>query len=73
VILLNTVAMAIWTVGVFSALYAAYLRPELRVTSSHHVPLVSRYTSRNSKLRRPTEGTQMIFPGLLIFFDHLNN
>jgi hypothetical protein len=34
VVLLNTVAMAIWTVGVFSALYAAYLRPELRVTSS---------------------------------------
>jgi len=34
VILLNTVAMAVWTVGVFSALYAAYLRPELRVTSS---------------------------------------
>jgi len=34
VVLLNTVSMAIWTVGVFSALYAAYLRPELRVTSS---------------------------------------
>jgi Alternate to MurJ len=34
VILLNTVAMAIWTVGVFSALYAGYLDPELRVTSS---------------------------------------
>jgi hypothetical protein len=34
VVFLNTVAMAIWTVGVFSALYAAYLRPELRVTSS---------------------------------------
>ncbi len=34
VVLLNTVAMAIWTVGVFSALYAAYLHPELRVTSS---------------------------------------
>jgi hypothetical protein len=31
---LNVVAMAIWSVGVFSALYAAYLRPELRVTSS---------------------------------------
>jgi hypothetical protein len=30
----NTVAMAIWTVGVFSALYAGYLRPELRLTSS---------------------------------------
>jgi hypothetical protein len=33
VVLLNVVTMAIWTVGVFSALYAAYLRPELRVTS----------------------------------------
>jgi hypothetical protein len=30
----NTLAMSIWTVGVFSALYAAYLRPDLRVTSS---------------------------------------
>jgi hypothetical protein len=30
----NTLAMAIWTVGVFSALYAVYLRPDLRVTSS---------------------------------------
>jgi Amj-like protein len=34
VALLNTAAMSIWTVGVFAALYAAYLRPELRVTSS---------------------------------------
>jgi hypothetical protein len=34
VALLNAVSMAIWTVGVFAALYAAYLRPELRVTSS---------------------------------------
>jgi hypothetical protein len=34
VVLLNVLTMAIWTVGVFSALYAAYLRPELRVTSS---------------------------------------
>jgi hypothetical protein len=34
VVFMNTVAMAIWTVGVFSALYAAYLSPELRVTSS---------------------------------------
>jgi hypothetical protein len=34
VTLLNIAAMAIWTVGVFAALYAAYLRPELRVTSS---------------------------------------
>jgi hypothetical protein len=34
VILLNTVAMAAWTVGVFSAFYAPFLRPELRMTSS---------------------------------------
>ncbi len=34
VALLNAVGMAVWTVGVFAALYAAYLRPELRVTSS---------------------------------------
>lgn len=31
---LNTLAMAVWSVGVFSALYAGYLRPELRVTAS---------------------------------------
>jgi Alternate to MurJ len=31
---LNAVGMAVWTVGVFAALYAAYLRPQLRVTSS---------------------------------------
>jgi hypothetical protein len=34
VVFWNMVAMSIWTVGVFSALYAAYLRPDLRVTSS---------------------------------------
>ena len=34
VVFWNMVAMAIWTVGVFSVLYAAYLRPDLRVTSS---------------------------------------
>jgi hypothetical protein len=34
VVVLNAVAMAIWTVGVFAALYAGCLRPELRVTSS---------------------------------------
>jgi hypothetical protein len=33
-IALNTVAMAVWSVGVFSALYAGYLRPDLRVTAS---------------------------------------
>lgn len=41
VALLNTVAMAIWTVGVFAALYAAYLRPELRVTSSQLSAIVN--------------------------------
>lgn len=34
VIVLNTLAVALWTVGVFSALYAGYLNPELRVTAS---------------------------------------
>lgn len=34
VVALNTLAMAVWSVGVFSALYAGYLRPELRVTAS---------------------------------------
>jgi hypothetical protein len=34
IILLNVVAVALWTVGVFAALYAGYLNPQLRVTSS---------------------------------------
>ena len=34
VVAMNTVAMAIWTVGVFSSLYAGYLVPELRATAS---------------------------------------
>jgi hypothetical protein len=31
----NTVATAVWTVGVFAALYAGYLAPELRATASN--------------------------------------
>jgi hypothetical protein len=34
VIALNTVAVALWTVGVFASLYAGYLNPDLRVTAS---------------------------------------
>lgn len=34
VIALNVLAVALWTIGVFAALYAGYLNPELRVTSS---------------------------------------
>ena len=34
VILLNIIAVALWTVGVFASLYAGYLNPELRVTAS---------------------------------------
>jgi Alternate to MurJ len=34
VMTLNMVAVALWTVGVFAALYAGYLKPELRVTAS---------------------------------------
>jgi hypothetical protein len=41
VAILNTVAVAIWTVGVFAALYAGYLRPELRVTSSQLSSIVN--------------------------------
>lgn len=34
VIFLNVAAVALWTIGVFASLYAGYLKPELRVTSS---------------------------------------
>jgi hypothetical protein len=34
VIALNICAIALWTIGVFASLYAGYLNPELRVTSS---------------------------------------
>lgn len=34
VITLNVLAVALWTTGVFASLYAGYLNPELRVTSS---------------------------------------
>lgn len=37
----NTVAMAIWSVGVFAALYAGYLRPDLRVTASQMSAVVN--------------------------------
>jgi hypothetical protein len=33
-ILLNVIAVSLWTVGVFAALYAGYLNPQLRVTSN---------------------------------------
>jgi hypothetical protein len=38
---LNCVAMAVWSVGVFAALYAGYLRPELRVTASQMSAVVN--------------------------------
>jgi len=31
---MNVLAVALWTIGVFASLYAGYLNPELRVTSS---------------------------------------
>jgi len=34
VIALNVAAIALWTTGVFASLYAGYLNPALRVTSS---------------------------------------
>ncbi len=33
-VVMNVAAVSLWTVGVFAALYAGYLNPELRVTSS---------------------------------------
>jgi hypothetical protein len=41
VIALNVVATALWTVGVLAALYAGYLNPELRVTSSTLSPVIN--------------------------------
>ena len=41
VVALNTAAMAVWSVGVFAALYAGYLRPELRVTASQMSAVVN--------------------------------
>ena len=35
VLLVNAAATAVWTVGVFAALYAAYLAPDLRATASN--------------------------------------
>jgi hypothetical protein len=35
VVMLNVVAMAVWTVGVFASLYAGYLKPDLRVTCAN--------------------------------------
>jgi hypothetical protein len=35
VVLSNVLATAVWTVGVFASLYAGYLNPQLRVTSSN--------------------------------------
>ena len=40
-IIINVVAISLWTVGVFSALLAGYLNPQLRVTSSMLSSLVN--------------------------------
>jgi hypothetical protein len=37
----NTLSMAVWSVGVFAALYAGYLRPEIRVTASQMSAVVN--------------------------------
>ncbi|HEY9510084.1 MAG TPA: lipid II flippase Amj family protein [Verrucomicrobiae bacterium] len=41
VILLNVVAVALWTVGAFAALYAGYLNPQFRVTASQLSALIN--------------------------------
>lgn len=35
IVIMNTIAVAIWTVGVYAALYAGYLNAEFRVTASN--------------------------------------
>jgi len=40
-IILNMLAVSLLTVGVFSALYAAYFNPQLRVTSSSLAPILN--------------------------------
>lgn len=41
VVAMNTIAMSVWSVGVFAALYAGYLRPDLRVTASQMSAVVN--------------------------------
>jgi hypothetical protein len=41
VFILNGLAVALWTVGVFAALYAGFLKPELRVTSSNLAAVIN--------------------------------
>jgi hypothetical protein len=41
VLLVNGVATAVWTVGVFASLYAAYLAPDLRATASNLSAIVN--------------------------------
>lgn len=41
VVLMNMAATAVWTVGVFASLYAGYLNPELRATSSNLSGLIN--------------------------------
>jgi hypothetical protein len=40
-IALNVVAVSLWTVGVFAALYAGYLHPQLRMTASNLSSIVN--------------------------------
>jgi hypothetical protein len=41
IILLNVAVVALWAVGVFAALYAGYLHPELRMTASNLSSIVN--------------------------------
>jgi hypothetical protein len=45
VIVLNVIAMAIWTVGVFASLYAGYLKPELRVTCANLSSIINGFAT----------------------------
>ncbi|MFM0291337.1 lipid II flippase Amj family protein [Paraburkholderia megapolitana] len=45
VVVLNVLAMALWTVGVFASLYAGFLKPELRVTCANLSAVVNGFAT----------------------------
>jgi hypothetical protein len=44
-IFFNTIATAVWCTGIFSALYAGYLNPELRLTSSQLSSIINGFAT----------------------------
>lgn len=45
ILLMNVVAVALWTIGVFASLYAGYLDPEVRMTSSNLSSIINGFAT----------------------------